>query len=117
MRKRSTVARWGVINSDFRAEACRAWFERRGSRPRVVHVPISDRFVATGWGRMRESLLASLDPAVDLWMVGAGIGALEVCEEVSRVTGRPAIDSGHIVNAMNDLEAKSNGPRLFTHAA
>lgn len=107
----------GVINSDFRAEACRAWFERRGSRPRVVHVPISDRFVATGWGRMRESLLASLDPAVDLWMVGAGIGALEVCEEVSRVTGRPAIDSGHIVNAMNDLEAKSNGPRLFTHAA
>lgn len=107
----------GVINSDFRAEACRAWFERRGSRPRVVHVPISDRFVATGWGRMRESLLASLDPAVDLWMVGAGIGALEVCDEVSRVTGRPAIDSGHIVNAMNDLEAKSNGPRLFTHAA
>ena len=107
----------GVINSDFRAEACRAWFERRGSRPRVVHVPISDRFVATGWVRMRESLLASLDPAVDLWMVGAGIGALEVCEEVSRVTGRPAIDSGHIVNAMNDLEAKSNGPRLFTHAA
>jgi len=107
----------GVINSDFRAEACRAWFERRGSRPRVVHVPISDRFVATGWARMRQALLAALDPTVDLWMVGAGIGALEVCEEVSRVTGRPAIDSGHIVNAMNDLEAKSNGPRLFTHAA
>lgn len=106
----------GVINSDFREDACGAWFARRGCRPRVVHVPISDRFVATGWSRMRDSVLSKLDPSVDLWMVGAGIGALEVCEEVSRVTGRPAIDSGHIVNAMNDLESKSNGPRLFTHS-
>jgi len=105
----------GVINSDFRLEACQAWFARRGSRPRITHVPISDRYVATGWSRMRDTLLSALDPTVDLWMVGAGIGALEVCNDVARATSRPAIDSGHIVNSMNDLESKSNGPRLFTH--
>jgi hypothetical protein len=105
----------GVINSDFRLEACQAWFGRRGSRPRIMHVPINDRYVATGWPRMRDALLSQLDPAVDLWMVGAGIGALEVCNDVARATSRPAIDSGHIVNSMNDLESKSNGPRLFTH--
>jgi hypothetical protein len=48
-------------------------------------------------------------------MVGAGIGALEVCNDVARATSRPTIDSGHIVNSMNDLESKSNGPRLFMH--
>lgn len=106
----------GVINSDFRPEACQAWFERRGSSPHVVHVPLSDRYVATGWARMRGKLLSQLDPAVDLWMVGAGIGALEVCDDVAHTMSRPAIDSGHIVNSMNDLESKSNGPRLFTHA-
>lgn len=107
----------GVINSDFRADACEAWFGRRGSRPRFFHVPISDRFVATGWSRMRASVLERLDRSVDLWMVGAGIGALEVCDDVAKATGRPAIDAGHIVNSMNDLESKSNGPRLFTHSA
>ena len=105
----------GVINSDFNLQACQAWFARRGSRPQIVHLPISDRYVATGWSGMRDTVLSRLDPAVDLWMVGAGIGALEVCNDVARATLRPAIDSGHIVNSMNDLESKSNGPRLFTH--
>ncbi len=106
----------GVVNSDFRKDACEAWFARRGSRPRFVHVPISDQFVATSWARMRDGVLQRLDPSIDVWMVGAGIGALEVCHDVARATSRPAIDSGHIVNSMNDLESKSNGPRLYTHA-
>jgi hypothetical protein len=105
----------GVINSDYRPEACAAWFARRGSVPKFVHVPISNRYVATGWHRMREAVLSRLDPSVDLWMVGAGIGALQVCLDVAQASMRPAIDSGHIVNAMNDLESKSNGPRLYTH--
>jgi hypothetical protein len=107
----------GVINSDHRQEACEAWFARRGSRPRLVSVSIPDRFVATGWSGMRAGVLQRLDPSVDLWMVGAGIGALEVCHDVATATSRPAIDSGHIVNSMNDLESKSNGPRLYTHVA
>jgi len=50
----------------------------------------------------------------DCFMVGAGVGALEVCVDAARRYSAPAIDSGHILNMMNDLESKSKGPRLFT---
>lgn len=104
-----------IVNSDFNAAACTAWFERAGSRPNLIHVPISDSYVATKWDSMRESVLRNVPDKPDCFMVGAGVGALQICVDMARRFSVPAIDSGHILNMMNDLEHKSQGPRLFTY--
>ncbi len=103
-----------VVNSDFNEAACTAWFERAGSRPRLVHVPIPASYVATRWDSMREEAFRHVPENPDCFMVGAGVGALEVCVDAARRFSAPAIDSGHILNMMNDLESKSAGPRLYT---
>lgn len=103
-----------VVNSDFNEAACTAWFERAGSRPRLVHVPIPASYVATQWDSMREEAFRHVPENPDCFMVGAGVGALEVCVDAARRFSAPAIDSGHILNMMNDLESKSAGPRLYT---
>lgn len=103
-----------VVNSDFNEAACTAWFERAGSRPKLVHVPIPASYVATQWGSMREEAFRHVPEKPDCFMVGAGVGALEVCVDAARRFSAPAIDSGHILNMMNDLESKSAGPRLYT---
>lgn len=103
-----------IVNSDFNAAACAAWFERAGSRPKLVHVPIPDSYVATQWDSMRENVFRNVPENPDCFMVGAGVGALQVCVDAARHFSVPAIDSGHILNMMNDLERKSQGPRLFT---
>lgn len=104
-----------IVNSDFNADACAAWFAQVGSHPRLVHVPIPDSYVATQWDSMRENVLRNVPENPDCFMVGAGIGALQVCVDLARRFSVPAVDSGHILNMMNDLERKSAGPRLFTH--
>ena len=63
---------------------------------------------------MRDEVLRNVPENPDCFMVGAGVGALEVCVDASRLYSAPAIDSGHILNMMNDLEFKSAGPRLYT---
>ncbi len=103
-----------VVNSDFNEAACTAWFERAGSRPKLVHVPIPASYVATQWDSMREEAFRHVPEKPDCFMVGAGVGALEVCVDAARRFSAPAIDSGHILNMMNDLESKSQGPRLYT---
>ena len=103
-----------IVNSDFNKEACAAWFARAGSYPRLVHVPIPASYVATRWDSMRDEVLRNVPENPDCFMVGAGVGALEVCVDASRLYSAPAIDSGHILNMMNDLEFKSAGPRLYT---
>lgn len=103
-----------IVNSDFNGEACAAWFARAGSHPKLVHVPIPASYVATQWDTMREKVLRNVPENPDCFMVGAGIGALEVCVDAARHFSAPAIDSGHILNMMNDLESKSAGPRLYT---
>ena len=103
-----------IVNSDFNAAACAAWFERAGSRPKLVHVPIPDSYVATQWDSMRENVFRNVPENPDCFMVGAGVGALQICVDAARRFSAPAIDSGHILNMMNDLESKSQGPRLFT---
>lgn len=104
-----------IVNSDFNAAACADWFARAGSRPRLVHVPIPDSYVATQWESMRENVFSNVPEKPDCFMVGAGIGALQVCADSARRYSVPAIDSGHILNMMNDLERKSAGPRLYTY--
>lgn len=103
-----------VVNSDFNAKECARWFAAAGSYPTLVHAPIPDSFVATRWASMRDAALAAIPPDVDCVMAGAGVGALEVCVDAARKFKVPAIDSGHIINAMNGLESKSKGPRLYT---
>ena len=104
-----------IVNSDFNEAACTAWFERAGSRPKLVHVPIPASYVATRWDSMRDEAFRHVPEHPDCFMVGAGVGALEVCVDAARRYSAPAIDSGHILNMMNDLESKSAGPRLYTH--
>lgn len=104
-----------IVNSDFNEAACSAWFARAGSRPKLVHVPISASYVATRWDSMREQAFRHVPEKPDCFMVGAGVGALEVCVDAARRFSAPAIDSGHILNMMNDLESKSAGPRLYTY--
>lgn len=104
-----------IVNSDFNEAACNAWFERAGSHPKLVHVPIPASYVATQWESMREEAFRNVPDKTDCFMVGAGVGALEVCVDASRRYSAPAIDSGHILNMMNDLESKSAGPRLYTY--
>jgi hypothetical protein len=104
-----------VVNSDFNAKASAKWFASAGSYPMLVHAPLPDSFVATRWASMRSSVLGAIPSDVDCVMAGAGVGALEVCVDAARELRIPAIDSGHIINAMNGLESKSKGPRLFTY--
>jgi hypothetical protein len=73
-----------------------------------------DSYVATRWASMREGVLARVPADSDLFLVGAGVGALNVCVDLSRRFSIPAVDAGHVLNLMNDLENKSAGPRLFT---
>ncbi len=103
-----------VLNSTCNTETFREWFGRRGSAPRLSFVAIPDSYVATRWHDMRQAVLDRVPADVDLFLVGAGIGALLVCVDVAERFGVPAIDGGHVLNMMNAREDKSNGVRLYT---
>lgn len=103
-----------ILNSDIRREACVRWFGKFSSLPEIVAVPISPSLVATQWASMERDVLKRVPGDSSLCLVGAGIGALPVCASVSRSFSIPAIDAGHALNMMNDLETKSGGPRLYT---
>ncbi len=103
-----------LVNSEFHAEACRDWFLRFSSRPTLSFAEIPDAYVATRWPSFSEKRLSTIPEEIDLFLVGAGVGALPVCVDLARHFSVPAIDSGHILNMMNAREDKSNGPRLYT---
>lgn len=103
-----------VLNSDIDVTAIAEWYSRRGSRPKIVPVPIPAACVATRWPLMREEALKRVPADAALCLVGAGIGALSVCADVARRVSIPALDAGHALNLMNGLEAKSGGARLYT---
>lgn len=103
-----------ILNSDIDMGSCAEWFSALSSRPSLVPVPIPASYVATRWDSMRDEVLRAVPQDVDLCLVGAGVGALRVCAELSRRFSVPAIDAGHALNMMNDMERKSMGPRLFS---
>jgi len=103
-----------VVNSDFDEAACRSWFRRFSSEPRISHAPIAAEYVATRWDSMREGVLAAVPPGVDFCIVGAGIGALQVCVDIAERFSTVAVDAGHVMNMMNGRVDKSGGPRLYT---
>lgn len=103
-----------ILNSDIDMASCVAWFSALASRPSLVPVPIPASYVATRWNSMRDEVLRAVPPDTDLCLVGAGVGALRVCADLSRRFSIPALDAGHALNMMNDMEKKSMGPRLYT---
>jgi hypothetical protein len=103
-----------ILNSDIDTASCSAWFAALSSRPSLVPVPIPASYVATRWDSMRDEVLRAVPQDVDLCLVGAGVGALRVCADISRRFSVPALDAGHALNMMNDMERKSMGPRLYT---
>lgn len=103
-----------LVNADWNADACERFFERRGARPRLSYARIPDALVAVHWPRMRDALMTAVPRDADIFLVGAGVGALPVCVDLAVETGRPVIDAGHVVNMMNDMAAKSNGARMYS---
>jgi len=103
-----------IINSDFDEKACEAWFRQFSSAPRISHAPIAAEYVATRWDSMRDGVLSNIPPGIDFCLVGAGIGALQVCVDIAERFSVVAVDAGHVMNMMNDRVDKSNGPRLYT---
>lgn len=103
-----------ILNSDIDMASCAAWFSALSSRPSLVPVAIPASYVATRWDSMRDEVLRAVPPDADLCLVGAGVGALRVCADIGRRFSIPALDAGHALNMMNDMEKKSDGARLFT---
>ena len=103
-----------IVNSEYNEANCHNWFARFASSPKLSFAEIPDSLVATSWGKMRDKSMRNIPENTDLCLVGAGIGALLVCVDISSRFSIPAIDAGHVLNMMNAREDKSNGPRLYT---
>ena len=103
-----------ILNSDCNEASCRSWFARQNSAPELKFVDIPKEYAATRWEEYRKPVLDGIPAGTELCIVGAGVGALLICEDVSRALCVPAIDAGHVLNMMNDRVDKSNGARLYT---
>jgi hypothetical protein len=103
-----------VVNAEYNEAAFRRWFEAFSSAPRLSYAAIPDSYVATRWDSMREGVLSNIPSDVDFCLVGAGVGALQVCVDIAGRFSIPAIDAGHVMNMMNGRVDKSGGPRLYT---
>lgn len=103
-----------LIGSDWNEQACRDWFARGDSGPRLSFVKIPAEFVATRWPEMKAAVVGTVPTDTELCLTGAGIGALPVCVDVAASLSIPVLDAGHVFNMMNDRIDKSNGDRLYT---
>ena len=103
-----------ILGSEFHAHAVRRWFESFGNCPEIVFREIPSSYVATRWEDLKEEIMGKIPPHIDVCLVGAGVGALLVCVDVAERFSIPVIDAGHVLNMMNGLEDKSQGPRLYT---
>lgn len=104
-----------IVNPDFNFKTCEEWFSKSGSNPQITNVKIPRNFLATQWPSFRQSIIAKVGVRPDIFLVGAGVAALPVCVDLAMRFSATAIDAGHVVNMMNDMEHKSSGPRLFTY--
>ncbi len=103
-----------ILNSDFNETSCRNWFAQRNSQPTLTFVEIPREYVATQWGKIKQDVLNQIEPKTDLCLVGAGVGALLICQDTAEKFSLPAVDAGHVLNMMNGRLDKSNGARLYT---
>ncbi len=103
-----------IINSEYNSDSCHHWFARFSSYPNISFVKIPEKYIATQWISIKDKYLNQIPADTNLCLVGAGVGALLICADISLKFSIPAIDSGHILNLMNDREKKSAGSRLYT---
>ncbi len=103
-----------ILNSETNAQAVKTWFEAFSSHPDLTFADLPAEYVATQWLSQRKNVLRNIPRDTDLCIVGAGIGALPVCVDVSKELSIPAVDAGHALNMMNDRVDKSNGARLYS---
>lgn len=103
-----------ILNSDNNKELCSKWFNQMNSFPKLSFVDIPKEYVATQWDAFKPRLLKQIPVQTDLCIVGAGVGALLVCNDIAEKLSIPAIDAGHVLNMMNGRVDKSNGARLYT---
>jgi hypothetical protein len=103
-----------ILNSDINMEAANEWFNKGGSRVRISSVCMPSEYVATSWKQYKNDILSQIPRETDICLVGAGIGSLEVCADISQSFSIPAIDAGHVLNMISSRVDKSAGARLFT---
>jgi len=103
-----------VVNSEYNEEAFRKWFDAFSVTPRISYVPIPATFMATRWDSVREAVLSIIPSGIDLFLIGAGVGALQIAVDIAELFSAPAIDAGHVLNMMNGRIDKSGGVRLYT---
>ncbi len=103
-----------ILNSDNNKESCGRWFNQMNSFPKLSFVDIPKEYVATQWNTLKTPILEQIPVQTDLCIVGAGVGALLVCNDIAEKLSIPAIDAGHVLNMMNGRVDKSNGARLYT---
>jgi len=103
-----------ILNSDNNKESCGRWFNQMNSFPKLSFVDIPKEYVATQWNTFKTAILEQIPVQTDLCIIGAGVGALLVCNDIAEKLSLPAIDAGHVLNMMNDRVDKSNGARLYT---
>lgn len=103
-----------ILNSDINIELSSEWFNKYGRKARISAVCVPSEYVATRWHEYKDDVLAKIPGDTDICLVGAGIGSLEVCADISQSFSIPAIDAGHVLNIINSRIDKSAGIRLFT---
>ncbi len=103
-----------ILNSDINIEAANEWFNKSDSRVRISSVCMPSEYVATSWKQYKNDILPQIPRETDICLVGAGIGSLEVCSDISQSFCIPAIDAGHVLNMISSRVDKSAGARLFT---
>ena len=103
-----------ILNSDLNMKFANEWFNKGSSEARISSVCIPSEYVATSWQHYKNDILLQIPRETDICLVGAGIGSLEVCADISQSFSIPAIDAGHVLNMINSRVDKSAGARLFT---
>lgn len=103
-----------ILNSDNNKESCNRWFNQLNSFPKLSFVDIPKEYIATQWDTFKSRILEQIPEQTDLCIVGAGVGALLICNDIAQALSIPAVDAGHVLNMMNNRVDKSNGCRLFT---
>jgi hypothetical protein len=103
-----------IVNAAYDKHAFRTWFEAFSSAPRFHHISIPASYVATRWNASRSAVFSNIPDDIDLCLIGAGIGALQITADIAEHFSVPAFDAGHIMNMMNGRTDKSGGPRLYS---
>lgn len=106
-----------IISDEFDQSAVAAWTSQFHVTPNYKFAQIPSRWVAVHYhSYIKNGLLAAIKNLgdIDIALVAAGAGAAPVCADISQTFNIPAIDTGHVLNLMNNKVSRSGGHRIFT---